>query len=275
MGRKVLLWMLLLVLILFFSKPAVSEILNGGFEYYITGGDFNTPADWNTINYTAVVSNFVPHPEKGHTGNWQIDVEAGLDPFEGDSFVVLSTGDVDPDPQYAMITQRLQTNPGESLFGVYFFGTCDYMPYNDYASIMLVPEPNSGLRVVELVNVNVSQVGSYGSMDGWAYFESEPFTEVTASWYQIEITITDWQDKIFKSYLAVDGLHLCVRPEEGNINNDCHVDMLDYAILALHWLNDCNSPDWCEGADIDNDGIVDANDLSKITNNWLAGQHDP
>ena len=133
MGGKILLRTLLPVLILFFSKPAVSEILNGDFEDYIAGSDFNTPADWNTTNYTAVVGNFIPHPIQGNTGNWQIDVEAGLDPFEGDHFVVLSTGDVEPDPQYAEIVQRVHTSPNEVLFGAYFFGTCDYMPFNDYA----------------------------------------------------------------------------------------------------------------------------------------------
>jgi len=273
MGGKILLWMLLSVLILFFSKPAVSEILNGGFENYIAGGDFNTPADWNTTNYAAVVCNFVPEPDgQGNTSNWQIDVDAGLDPFEGDHFVILSSGDVEPDPNHAKIIQRVQTNPGEVLFGAYFFGTCDYTPFNDYAAITLVPEPNSGLRPIDVVSIDVSEVGSYGSTAGWVCFESEPFTEVTASWYQIEISVTDYQDVIFKSYFAVDGLHLCVRPEAGDINNDCSVDMQDFAILASHWLDDCNSPDWCQGADINHNEVADANDLSKITNNWLAGQ---
>ena len=33
------------------------------------------------------------------------------------------------------------------------------------------------------------------------------------------------------------------------------------AVLAMHWLENCARPGWCEGSDINEDGVVDFRDF--------------
>lgn len=263
------------------STVVYADIVNGGFEQSEPNDmlDFDPPFGWERENYAAVVGNFVPQPERGNTSNWKIDVEAGLVPFEGQSFVVLSTGDVQPDPMYAEIRQQIEVSTGQRLAGAYFFGTCDYIPFEDYATITLIPDSNSSLRDIILLNINVGDVGSYGSMDGWGLFEYT-FSEAEAGTYEIVLLVSDLNDWIFKSYLAVDNVTLCYPPEYGDINRDCQVNMLDFAFMAIDWLNDCSDPNYlsdpnnrCQyGTDINGDGPVDINDLWLMAENWLTGQ---
>ncbi|MBN1764974.1 MAG: hypothetical protein JW860_06925 [Sedimentisphaerales bacterium] len=56
----------------------------------------------------------------------------------------------------------------------------------------------------------------------------------------------------------------------GDLDGDDIVWMKDFTIIAEQWLrSDCDDPNWCEGADIDLDGVVDPNDLVVLTSNWL------
>jgi len=60
----------------------------------------------------------------------------------------------------------------------------------------------------------------------------------------------------------------------GDLNGDCEVSGADLALLAANWLrSDCNSPEWCHGADIDSSCVVDANDLAAQLDNWLRASH--
>ena len=271
------------ILILCITVPVCAQIYNGDFELIDQNSplDFNAPLDWERESYAAIANNFVPKPEKGATSNWKIDVQKGLYPFEGESFVVLSTGDLSaplPDPQYAQIKQRIMVSTGQRLAGVYFFGTCDYIPYEDFATIKLVPIPNSGLRDIILINIDVGDVGSYGSMDGWDFFEYT-FSEIEAGIYELVLTVSDLGDAIFKSYLAVDNITLCYAPGYGDLNYDCQVNMFDFTLFANDWLQDCSDPNYladpnnnCRyGTDIDNNGPVDANDLYLMSQFWLGG----
>ncbi len=55
-----------------------------------------------------------------------------------------------------------------------------------------------------------------------------------------------------------------------DLNSDELVDFHDFAIYSLQWINDnCNEPEWCEGADIDRDGDVDHKDLGLFADYWL------
>ena len=185
-----------------------ANITNPGFESYALDPtlDFNVPTGWQRENRTAAVQRFIPQPQQGSTVNWKIDLEQGLTPFEGDSFVVVSNGSIEPDPDRARLWQQVTFAPGEKLSGVYFFGTADYFPYNDYGTISLLPEPESGLSSITIVSISVGDVGDYSSTDGWVYFESPVFTELTAGTYTVQIGVYDYSNRYYESYLAVDGL---------------------------------------------------------------------
>ena len=189
-------------------------ITNPGFESYTFDQtlDFNIPTGWQRENYTAAVQRFIPQPKQGSTENWNIDPEQGLTPFEGDSFVVVSNGSIDPDPDRGRLWQQVIFAPGEKLSGAYFFGTADYEPYDDHGTIKLLAESGSGLSDIEIVSISVSDVGDYSSTAGWVYFESPVFTELTAGTYTVEIGVYDFANRYYESYLAVDGLVLVPEP---------------------------------------------------------------
>ncbi|MBL7214225.1 MAG: hypothetical protein ISS71_00960 [Phycisphaerae bacterium] len=49
------------------------------------------------------------------------------------------------------------------------------------------------------------------------------------------------------------------------------VNLADFAILARNWLDQCASPNWCEGADLDISGTVNYDDLEVFVQSWLDG----
>jgi hypothetical protein len=65
------------------------------------------------------------------------------------------------------------------------------------------------------------------------------------------------------------------QPDTHNdLTGDQRVDFFDFNILASHWLqSDCQSPEWCGGADINQDGSVDFYDLQSLVENWLYGMN--
>jgi hypothetical protein len=55
-----------------------------------------------------------------------------------------------------------------------------------------------------------------------------------------------------------------------DINQDCYVNLDDFAGLASYWFSDgCYAPLFCDGADVDQSGSVDLTDLSIIISQWL------
>ena len=288
-------------------------ILNGGFEIPDpnTTEWFIPPWGWaravdNPYRdcYAGLHRYLVPNPQYDRSKrevHWTLP-----EPYEGRRFVVLSTGDLgdDSDPAiiHSTITQTVTFLPGQRLSGAYFFGTCDFLQYNDYGKIYLVPEdPNSGLpSEIVLAYCDVMQVGDFQSTNTWIPFQYD-FTEETAGTYRLICTVRDQLDTIYKSYLAVDGLSVCtVQP--GDINHDCSVDSEDFQILSQAWLSWCPDlnafdpntllpkPDYpggtlppgtvydpnlidpncpCPQADLNKDWFVDTLDLIILTDNWL------
>jgi hypothetical protein len=274
-----------LAVIIWLSATGYAGIYNGGFEIIDpnTSEPFDTPDGWERENYTAVLEQFVPQPQQGNVDGWSIDIEEGLWVVQGQLFVVLSTGDFNPEPTSAYIRQYVYVYPGETLAGYYFFGTADYIPYNDYAAIELVPaDSNSGLSDITVVHVEVNDVDKDPrdtdgkSMEGWEYFE-RTFDSNEGGAYNLTISITDVGDQYFPSYIAVDGMTLCNRPPAGDINHDCHVNFVDFSRMATDWFQDCSDPNYladpnnnCSwGTDLDGSGPVDLNDLKLMGDNWL------
>ncbi len=51
---------------------------------------------------------------------------------------------------------------------------------------------------------------------------------------------------------------------------DFKVDSLDLSVMALMWLEGCSEPDWCNGVDLDKDGMIRIRDLSLLAEEWLV-----
>src|SRR3990172_6451167 len=81
---------------------SIRAIENSGFELYDYNAtpNFSTPTGWERTNYTAVVGSFAGRFSDQRYFNWSLDPNIGLIPYEGERFVVLSTGDFSPEPNH-------------------------------------------------------------------------------------------------------------------------------------------------------------------------------
>lgn len=230
-------------------------------------------------------------------------------PYQGDTFVVLSTGGYDAVPDGAVTSSKISEEvflyAGDTIIGAYFFGTTDYRPFNDYASIFLelAVDPNDYPDSVEHVLISGAQcdvetIESFRSTfelspetGGWITF-SHTVEPNQVGPYFLRCEVTDFKDTIYNSYFAIDGLRICRGGQPiADLDWDCDVDLLDYSIISEAWLTFCpdidiNDPNFpgdpndypppvtdpnipCQLADIDNNWFVDPNDLSIMSDQWL------
>lgn len=75
----------------------------------------------------------------------------------------------------------------------------------------------------------------------------------------------------FWTFTVVEELGTEPEPWRCNVVYDDTIDLSDMAVLGRYWLrNDCLSPDWCGGADLDHNSSVDLTDLSVCLGAWLS-----
>ena len=61
----------------------------------------------------------------------------------------------------------------------------------------------------------------------------------------------------------------------GDLNADGNVDNTDFELLISHWFQTgCGEPDYCGGADLNKDGVVDVNDVVEFIDNCLKDEGD-
>lgn len=77
-------------------------------------------------------------------------------------------------------------------------------------------------------------------------------------------------DKVTPKYNALGDP--CLPGIEGDFDKDCHVNMVDLAMLALNWLTTHGDAEWNPDFDISSpdDGIIDMLDIEAFADNWLA-----
>ncbi|MDD5457895.1 MAG: hypothetical protein PHF37_00660 [Phycisphaerae bacterium] len=217
------------------------QILSGSFEedpnmmWYPNG-------PWDASGGTPEILQTYTHARS----NPQVTINA----VDGQNFVMLKTGGRTETTYYSQLTQVIDVNAGESITGVYFFATDDWLPvWNDFATIKLIPaDPCSGLTEILLAYKDVNSVGSYNSMENWGRF-SHAFDSNEAGTYVLTLRVEDVSDYKISSYLAVDALKIIEGPPEpwctyklaGDINNDCKVDFFDFAKMQENWLIDCGA----------------------------------
>jgi len=289
----VLLYALLVAVHAFSALPVYADIINPSFELFEYHADPNFPKAlyWEIENYAADVNNLMPEDDgEGDGGfqDWPDDLkENGLSAMDGERLLMLSTGNIETSDSiiYAKAWQHIAVEEGDRLSGYYFFGTCDYLnTYNDYATITLVADSDPNYDI-ELIYIDVSDVGNHNSMEGWEKFEYI-FSTDTAGGYDLTFYVQDAVDDVVNSYLGLDNLQLCNAPEHGDINFDCQADNLDFAILAPFWQIDCygrpgdmSDPNQCDDwasldspGDFDENSIIDVNDLRLFATGWLTGE---
>jgi len=259
---------LLFVIIIALSANCVTgaQILNGSFEVDLKDPNFS----WQSSGCAPEILQTFSTSEHG---SLVPVLGVTIEPNDGQYFVLLRSDDGGR-IGYSQLTQRITVNTGESITGAYFFSTSDWVPpWNDTATIKLVPDSCSGLAEILLAYKDVNSVGSYSSMPGWATF-SCTFTDANAGSYTLTLRVEDVQDTAYASYLAVDALEIVPKPGcpyalEGDIDDNCKVDFFDLDLLASEWLNNCDSSTWCNNCDINQSSMVDFADFATMAANWL------
>ena len=277
---------LVVFFILGFAGNSFGQINNGCFELmdpcelivdpcvYI-----NRPTMWDCNNYVAVQSNFIPgippHPGSGGEASWQwVFPDNNVVPYEGEYFVILSTGDIRPDTTYSMMTQDVNFVKGQTVEFYYFFGTMDYVPFDDFATVKLHEIDSNGLILhsQEVLNVSIRDITNYNCTPGWVKLNYFLDPNDPNNYNRIEFYVQDVGDAVYNSYFAIDGLKLGFKPELGDLNDDWMVDFQDFAILGQHWNQDSNDPNLLGWADFDDTNSVDVNDLMIFSSYWLDGE---
>jgi murein DD-endopeptidase MepM/ murein hydrolase activator NlpD/subtilisin-like proprotein convertase family protein len=150
--------------------------------------------------------------------------------------LIISKGIVEfPAASYFEIPIDEEENPG------YEFIAIDNRKQGKY-SIKVIPEPNA---------LPTNTYSLEATIDGQTMVLAEDvqIQDIPAEPYQVESKL------IFSDF-----------------DNDTDVDFADLAKLSYHWLSqDCNYPDWCEGADLNYNHFVDLIDISLFVEHWLEG----
>jgi len=274
-----------LILCVVWVCQAVGGPYNGSFELFDYNESTlrNNPNGWNTLNFVTVVNGFIPNDFAGEKNAWQIPLDVNFPAFKGEHLLVLSSGN--SEVEYGMAWQPISVNEGDKLIGVYFFGACDYLNWNDWAEIKLNSLDEQNPSTIMIARTDIAMLGSYGSFTGWKKFEYT-FNADEVGDYNLVLFVSDKDDKQLESYLLVDSILLCKYdeenppPEKGDFNCDGTVDFQDFTRLARDWLYDCNNITYnsnCScllGTDIDGSGPVDFNDMRIFSDNWLCGNRE-
>jgi hypothetical protein len=66
-----------------------------------------------------------------------------------------------------------------------------------------------------------------------------------------------------------NGVFVKLNVIDGDLSDDCEVDLEDFSEFAVHWHeSSCSDPDWCGNADIDQSGDVDLEDLAGFVSDF-------
>jgi glucose/arabinose dehydrogenase len=152
-----------------------------------------------------------------------------------------------PDGGFSITGGYVYRGPIKELQGVYFFA--------DYVSNQIWSFRFDGTNKTDFTNRTTQlspDVGSIGSISS--------FGEDAAG----NLYIVDLGGEVFKI--------VCEPTFTGDFDEDCDVDLADFAMLALAWLTKPGDAKWNPDYDISdaNDGIIDMLDLDVFINNWLA-----
>lgn len=268
------------------QSPA--EILNPGFEFVDPNGQGEQikyfPHDWIRLNNGQAVQ-VLENPDPGRL-DWSFGGEPNLMPCEGSYMALLDCVDISH-TNSSQLRQIIEILPNDRICGAYFFGSMDYFHFIDYGRIYLEPYGDNPSPELVLAEIDLYDVGAYGSTDGWQRFCKIVPPQCQGLFTFVIEVANDYDDR-FPSYLAVDDLSLCPNGTESDLNYDCITDNLDYQILTEYWTCDCSDPNdlpdpnvcpwmWDQQevkvlfrGDITGDKAIGLPDLVELLRNWVT-----
>ena len=157
----------------------------------------------------------------------------------------------------------------------YTFGTiADYHVYEIHWNANRVTWVVDGTQVRQVTTQSPIPVGPmYIHLNAWV--PDETWSEA----YSATITPASsaaadqvWSMSVDSVIVYLDGAQGCGYTLAGDLNGDCMVDFVDYAMMGKYWLNtNCAASNNCNGTDFDSSGTVNLADLKAFCNYWLQG----
>jgi len=145
--------------------------------------------------------------------------------------------------------------------GSVFYGTTAYGGSSFNGSVFMVNTNGTGYQLLH--SFPFPEDSPYGSVyvSGSKVYGMNPGDGGYGSIYQINIS---------PDFTSCPGIQAAGYRLESDLNGDCYVDYLDLEIIADNWLrNGCSPPDYCHGADFEQDGSVDFIDFSTFAPQWM------
>jgi alpha-tubulin suppressor-like RCC1 family protein/beta-lactam-binding protein with PASTA domain len=212
---------------------ADGSIAGWGADYY---GQATPPSSGRFTAIAAGVFHSLALRADGTIAGWGWNSYGQATPPDGNDFVAIAAG------YYHSLA--LRANGSIVGWGENAFGQTTPPPGTDFVAIALRDGHNLALR-------------ANGSIVGWGYNGYGQATPPRGMGYRA---------------IAAGGAHSlalmgpCLYPLAGDLNDDCHVNWLDLAILAGQWLQLPGSP----SADLNDSNTVDFKDMAILASNWLT-----
>lgn len=147
------------------------------------------------------------------------------------------------------------------------YGVLDCREANEIECLgSILPAAGTGALIVTWNNIGIAGYDMYsGALD-----------VSVGDWFIIDYNATDvgicmvgFYDHNESAYEPVYHLQFTHVPTR-DFNNDGIVNFVDFQVFASYWQTaSCTGPDFCEGADLDDTGSVDGNDLALFADFWV------
>jgi len=182
---------------------------------------------------------------------------------DGVSFVSTESGHVNPAMGYYqdVLTSESQNEPAT---------TWSFIPETvGYGGNWTLGGPggsgNSLLVYIADCSLYVGAISNNYGGEFWGFVSDTPFTAVTL----IGATGTNQQNYKLDNMVYCPN---CPYLLAGDLNDDCRVDLPDFAIMGACWLSSTADAQWNEACDIaiPADGTINLLDLAVLTGNWLT-----
>jgi parallel beta-helix repeat protein len=251
---------------IFIKNGSGHHLVNNNIHHNRNGGVYIGYCNGNTVNGNTVTDNSTTGgggggicivDSGGNTLRWN-DISENTSGWEGTGIYFSASSNTTFSGNAIAYNQISGTG---TTGGVFITGNSQYVslagdPCDPCGPICNIVRDNDGYQIY-----NNNSFRSDGHNDVNAVYMNWGVCDID----EIQELIFDYFDNSAKAFVLF-WPYIC----PGDFDMDFDVDQFDLITLVDNWLRqDCDIPDWCQGADIDVSTNVDFYDFAEFAENWL------